>query len=75
MNDLAIFARSKWTNDAYYTGPTLHFGGEHFFATLTAWEQLPFAKDYANVGVVYHGRDYDVDFEKFRVRLKLGYYF
>jgi len=42
---------------------------------LTAWEQLPFAKDYANAGVLFQGRDYDVDFEKFRVRLKIGYYF
>jgi hypothetical protein len=71
----ALLARSHWMGDAYYTGPTIHYGGEHFFATLTAWEQLPFAKDYANAGVLFQGRDYDVDFEKFRVRLKVGYYF
>jgi hypothetical protein len=75
MDDLGIFASSKWTNDAYYTGPTIHYGGEHFFATLTLWEQLPFARDYANRGVILNGRDYDVDFEKYRVRLKAGYYF
>lgn len=75
MNDLGIFARSKWTNDAYYTGPTIHYGGERFFVTLTAWEQLPFGKDYANLGNVTQGRNYDVDFEKFRVRVKLGVYF
>ena len=75
-NDLGIVAVGKWTNDAYYTGPTLHYGGERFFATLTVWEQLPFAKNYcSNCDVLYQGRDYDVDFEKYRTRLKLGYYF
>lgn len=75
MKDVGIFARSKWTNDAYYTGPTLHYGGERFFVTLTVWEQLPFAKDYANAGILFQGRDFDVDFEKFRVRLRFGAYF
>jgi len=75
MNNWAWWASHNWTNDAYYTGPTLHYGGKRFFVTLTVWEQLPLAKDYANVGVIYQGRDYDVDFEKFRVRLKLGWYF
>jgi hypothetical protein len=71
----AIFAKSHWMGDAYYTGPTIHYGGEHFFFTLTLWEQLPFARSYDNAGVIYQGRDYDVDFEKYRTRLKLGYYF
>ena len=75
MNGWAIFARSHWTDSAYYTGPTLHYGGEHFFATLTAFEQLPFAKDYANAGVLFQGRDFGVNFEKFRFRFRLGYYF
>ncbi len=75
MRGWAIFARSHWMGNAYYTGPTLHYGGERFFVTLTAWEQLPFAEDFANAGVLLHGRNYDVDFEKFRVRAKLGVYF
>jgi hypothetical protein len=43
--------------------------------TLTGWEQLPLAHDYANLGIIKDGRNYDVDFEKFRVRLKIGVYF
>jgi hypothetical protein len=73
--DVALFAGSKQITDAVYTGPTIHYGGERFFVTLTAWEQLPLAHDYAGLGVIKHGRDYDVDFEKFRVRLKVGVYF
>jgi hypothetical protein len=75
VNGWAMFARSQWMGNAYYTGPTLHFGGEHFFATLTAWEQLPWANNYMGEPVIYRGRDYDVDFENFRMRLKLGWYF
>jgi hypothetical protein len=76
INYMALFARSQWTNDGYYTGPTLHFGGEQYFATLTAWEQLPIGHNYcASCTVMYQGRDLDVDYEKFRVRLKVGFYF
>lgn len=75
INGWAVFAKSQWMGNAYYTGPTIHYGGEHFFATLTAFEQLPWANNYMHQPVIYKGRDYDVDFENFRVRLKLGYYF
>ncbi len=75
VNGWAVFAKSQWMGNAYYTGPTLHYGGEHFFVTLAASEQLPWANNYMNQPVIYRGRDYDVDFEKFRVRLKLGWYF
>lgn len=75
INGWAVFANSQWMGNAYYTGPTLHFGGEHFFTTLTAWEQLPWANDYMGQPVIFKGRNYDVDFENFRMRLKLGWYF
>ena len=75
FDEWAIFAPSHAMGDAYYTGPTIHYGGKRFFITLTAWEQLPFAHNYSDPSVIVHGRDYDVDFEKYRVRLKLGYYF
>lgn len=73
--DVALFAPNHQITDAVYTGPTIHYGGERFFVTLTGWEQLPLAHDYAGLGIIKHGRDYDVDFEKFRVRLKVGVYF
>ena len=75
MYDLGIFAGSKQISDAFYTGPTIHYGGERFFVTLTGLEQMPFAHDYANIGALKNGRNYDVDFETFRVRLKVGVYF
>lgn len=75
INDYALFSRRHWMGDAYYTGPTIHYGGEKFFVTLTAWEQLPIAKNYTDSSVIVGGRDYDVDFEKFRARLKVGFYF
>ena len=75
INGWAILARSQWMGNAYYTGPTIHYGGEHFFMTLTALEQLPWSNNYMGEPVIAGGRDYDVDFEKVRVRLKLGWYF
>ena len=75
INGWALLARSQWMGNAYYTGPTIHYADEHFFATLTAWAQLPWANNYMNEPVIYKGRDYDVDFENYRMRLKLGWYF
>ena len=71
------FHANMRTNVAYYWGPTLHYAGEHLFATLTVLDQLPWAKDYANPppGFVVGGRNYADDFERFRVRLKFGYFF
>ncbi len=72
------FDASKRTNQAWYTGPSLHYGGRHFFATLTALAQLPWAHDYANSNAdsfVIDGITNADDFENVRVRLKLGYYF
>jgi len=65
------------TNSATYFGPTIHYGGEHFFATLTVLDQLPWGTDDANPapGFLVHGRNYADDFERFRVRAKLGWYF
>lgn len=72
------FKADQRTNVAWYAGPTLHYGGEHFFATFTTLFQLHGAKDYANPpdeSFVVHGISNADDFEKYRYRLKLGYYF
>jgi hypothetical protein len=65
------------TNSAYDLGPTLHYGGERFFVNLTFLAQLPWAADYANPppGFVFQGRSAADDFEKYRFRLKAGFYF
>jgi hypothetical protein len=65
----------KRTNSAFYLGPTIHYGGKSFFVTLTGLEQLPWGKDYTNSGLVVGGRNYADDFERYRMRLKIGYYF
>jgi hypothetical protein len=67
------------TNEAWYLGPTIHYGGRHFFATFTTLFQMPWAHDYAErdptLDQVIHGISNADDFEKYRFRLKLGYYF
>jgi hypothetical protein len=72
------FNQNRRTNVAWYLGPTLHYGGEHFFATFTTLFQLPVAQDYANPddeSAVIHGRSNADDFENMRFRFKVGYYF
>ncbi len=74
---------NSWTfwrqeiNDAYFVGPSLHYGGSRFFATGTFLKQMPWATTHSasNPGTIVQGRDYDNDFEKYRVRLKVGWYF
>jgi hypothetical protein len=71
------FNAGQATNSAFFFGPTLHFGGEHFFATLTVLDQLPWGSDFAGPkpNFVVAGRNYADDFERFRVRFKTGWYF
>jgi hypothetical protein len=75
---LKPFGSGNATNVAYYVGPTLHYGGQRFFVTLNALFQLPWALDLANHGadsLVVNGISNGDDFENFRVRLKVGFYF
>jgi hypothetical protein len=67
----------KEINDAYFFGPAIHYGGKHFFVTATFVEQLPWATTHSNTlpGAIVGGRDYDNDFERYRVRIKVGWYF
>ena len=62
-------------NVAYYLGPVVHWGGERFFVTATFLTQLPWAQDFANPppGFIKGGRTYADDFEKYRLRIKVGY--
>jgi hypothetical protein len=69
-----IIDGSTRTNDAYYLGPTLHYGGKRFFVTAVFLKQMPWAKDYGSPapGFIVDGRNYADDFEKYRVRVKIG---
>ncbi len=73
------FKNENRTNVATYFGPTLHYGGKGFFVTATYLQQLKGAKDYAATSAadsaVIDGVSNADDFEKYRVRLKVGFYF
>ncbi len=71
------FDAGKRTNVAYYLGPNIHYGGKHMFATVTFLTQLPAAEDHANPapGFVVNGVSNADDFENYRLRIKVGYYF
>jgi hypothetical protein len=64
-------------NDGYFLGPNVHYGGKHFFATATFLEQMPWATEHSatNPGTVVGARVFDNDFEKYRVRIKVGWTF
>lgn len=75
INQWNLFDHSQWMGNAWYAGPTIHYANQHFFATLTWWQQLPGAHNYMDPTMIVKGYDDDVDFEHTRVRLKVGYYF
>jgi hypothetical protein len=65
------------SNSGYYLGPTLHYAGQHFFVTGNFDEQMPWASKHVDTvpGGIVDGRIVDNDFEKYRVRVKFGWYF
>jgi len=71
------FDFSHLSNSGYYLGPTIHFGGEHFFFTATALWQMPWATVHTDTvpGSLVNHLVLDNDFERFRFRLKAGYTF
>jgi hypothetical protein len=68
---------SKESNDGYFFGPVIHYGGKKFFVTATFLEQLPWASEHSDTvpGAIVDRRIYDNDFEKYRLRIKVGCYF
>jgi len=71
------FVFNHESNSGYYLGPTLHYGGERFFVTMTALWQMPWASAHSDTvpGALVNGYILDNDFERFRFRLKAGYTF
>jgi hypothetical protein len=71
-----VFWEGKFANNvAFYTGPSIHYAGKNFFFTLSYLEQLPIGRDFARANVMSGGRNYADDFERYRFRLKFGFYF
>ncbi|PXV59025.1 hypothetical protein SAMN04487785_11757 [Dyella jiangningensis] len=75
--EYASYNFSNEANDGYYVGPVIHYGGKKFFVTATFLEQLPWASSHSDTvpGAIVGRRIYDNDFEKYRVRIKAGWYF
>ncbi len=75
--EYASYHFSQMTSSGYFLGPVLHYGGRRFFITATVLKQMPWASRHGDSvpGSIVGNRVYDVDFEKWRVRLKFGYYF
>lgn len=65
------------SNSGYFLGPTVHYANKKFFVTATYLEQMPWASEHADTvpGAIVGGRIYDNDFERRRLRLKVGYLF
>jgi hypothetical protein len=65
------------TNNGYFFGPTVHYGGKNFFVTATLLEQMPWATPHSDTvpGAIVGRRVYDNDYEKYRLRIKAGWYF
>jgi hypothetical protein len=65
------------SNSGYYLGPAVHYGGKNFFVTAGFYEQMPWASPHVATvpGGIVGGRIVDNDFEKYRVRVKVGWYF
>ncbi|WP_443749875.1 DUF6662 family protein [Asticcacaulis solisilvae] len=72
------FKAANRTNVANYFGPTLHYGGKGYFITATILKQMRGGRDYADDAAdsqVVNGISNADDFEKYRFRLKAGFYF
>ncbi len=67
---------SRATNSGYFIGPSVHYGAKSFFLTAVFLTQMPWSTVYAETtpGAVVGGYNYDVDFEKYMLRIKLGIY-
>jgi hypothetical protein len=68
---------SNEINSAFWFGPDIHYAGKNLSVTLTFLDQLPWAGIHADTlpGAVVDGYDFDNDFEKYRVRVKVAWYF
>jgi hypothetical protein len=71
------FSFNHESNSGYFLGPVVHYGGERWFLTATALWQLPWAGAHTDTvpGALVDGYIVDNDFEKFRLRIKIGYTF
>jgi hypothetical protein len=75
--EFASYDFSRMANGGYYLGPTIHYAAKRFFVTASYLEQMPWASVHSDTvpGAIVGGRIYDNDFERRRLRVKVGYLF
>lgn len=75
--EFASYGFDHMANGGYYLGPTVHYAAKRFFVTASYLEQLPWASVHSDSvpGAIVGGRTYDNDFERRRLRVKVGYLF
>jgi hypothetical protein len=71
------FDFTKETDSAFEIGPTIHYGGRSFYVTAVFLDQLPWASSYSHTatGSVVDGLDDGADFQKYLLRIKVGFQF
>jgi hypothetical protein len=71
FDGLILGDSSRYSNNAYFLGPTIQYVGHPFNVTLGAEAQLPWAGDPTHTpGALDNG--YLADAERFRVRMRIG---
>ena len=76
-NEFAGHSLRHPEHSAFFLGPTIHYGGERFWMTLTVLPQLPLAQPYDQEqrDFTVHRRIYGDEHEAVEVRLKAGWTF
>jgi hypothetical protein len=65
-------------HSAYFVGPTIHYGGERWWATLGFLHQLPIGSAFSQENKEFAAHDgyiFGDEHEKYYVRLRIGFNF
>ena len=65
-------------HSAYFVGPTIHYGGERWWATLGFLHQLPIGQAFSQENKEFAAHDgyiFGDEHEKYYVRLRIGFNF
>lgn len=75
QHDFDCVCASKYADSVSYIGPSVHYGAEKYFVTLSVLEQLPFAQSNSNSAPLSTGRLLAPSATEYQGRIKFGYYF
>lgn len=76
-NEFEGFRLAKMEHNAYFAGPTVHYGGEKFWTTASVLFQLPWARGLSEDqrDEIAHGKIFGNEHEAIEVRVKMGFPF